>query len=812
MAVYTVKDNQTNKIITFQWNDEKPPTEKDLEEVFASATQEKKDTLFRLRTPKESISLLKELYKNPWAESLRIAKEEVLGGVSDIGRELGYGTPEPRQDIEKTRFPMKMGAQKEFTPSGAALSTGKIALGALRIPWAPITGVTRAFIGAPTERTALKAGASPGLARGIGLGAEIAPQVLAPAGAFRKTIGTALKKAAYGPRIAESTMKEWPEAVRNVQAGLKELAKLRRPQEALYSLERGKRAGTVEAIGKTMKGRKAFYAQKAALKGELPKIEFESLAGKIKEKDVDTLLDMIEAAPHLRPFEKVTAKEGLMISLVPQGGRLIRKSEIALLREVFPEKFVKTILDNRPLLKKLTDFGVELANVPRTMMATTDLSAAFRQGIFAAPRHPVKFTKAFGSQFKYAFSEKAFNKLMKGIKGHPNYDLARKYKVAFTDLGGLAGEEAYMGANIAEKIPFFGRIIRGSNRAYTGFLNKFRMDIFDDFIKRNPVITKSQEGMKQLSALVNAATGRGNLYGVFKKGAPLLNVGFFSPRLMASRLKLLNPLYYTNPKLNPAVRKEALTQLLSFATTGMTVLGLAKLAGAEVGINPSSADFGKIKVGNTRYDIWGGFQQYARLAGQLITGKMVSTTTGHEYTLGEGYKPTTRFDIALRFLESKENPVLSFVTHLLKGQTFIGEEFDVPAEVINRMTSMVVQDLYDIYKEGGLKDVPWATPAIFGVGMQTYGRQVPRMEFTPSGKLTTRLHNVPGLGEDIMHRIRGTSPSNIPTFLQGGIVEREKLKSDIEYQKRQLKKERDESLEELVKYRQRQLERMGGGG
>ena len=44
---------------------------------------------------------------------------------------------------------------------------------------------------------------------------------------------------------------------------------------------------------------------------------------------------------------------------------------------------------------------------------------------------------------------------------------------------------------------------------------------------------------------------------------------------------------------------------------------LAKLAGAEVGDDPEDSDFGKIIIGNTRIDIWGGIQQPMRL---LMTG------------------------------------------------------------------------------------------------------------------------------------------------------------------------------------------------
>ena len=258
---------------------------------------------------------------------------------------------------------------------------------------------------------------------------------------------------------------------------------------------------------------------------------------------------------------------------------------------------------------------LEALNLPRAIMATADLSAPLRQGIFSAARNPKTFLKNFGSMFKYAFSEKAYRNLKADIVTSPNYSLYQKYKLPLTDVSaGLTGREEQFMSTLADKIPIFGTLSKGSNRAYTGFLNKMRVDLFDDFVK-----TAKLEGItdpkffEDAATFVGSATGRGKL-GRFEDAAKLLNTTFFSPRLMASRVNLINPVYYA--KLNPTVRKEALKTLASFIGTGTGVLAMAKLNGADVSADPRSADFGKIKIGKTRYDIWGGFQQYARVIGQ----------------------------------------------------------------------------------------------------------------------------------------------------------------------------------------------------
>jgi len=402
-------------------------------------------------------------------------------------------------------------------------------------------------------------------------------------------------------------------------------------------------------------------------------------------------------------------------------------------------------------------------NLPRAIMATADLSAPLRQGIFSAARNPKTFAKNFGKMFKYAFSEDAYRGLKADILTSPNYSLYVKHKLPLTDISNqLTGREEQFMSQWAELIPGFGKIAKGSNRAYSGFLNKMRMDLFDDFVK-----TAKSEGITDAkffddaSKFVGSATGRGRLLDVLEPHAGILNGIFFSPRLMASRINLINPIYYT--KLHPAVRKEALKTLASFVGTGMSILGLAKLNGAEVGTDPRSADFGKIKMGNTRYDIWGGFQQYARLIGQLTTGEKISTTTGKETQLGSGgFNAPTRESIFIDFLKSKTNPLTSFAIRASQGEQF-GEKFNLPAEVIDRFIPMIAQDAFDLSKEYGLaQGIGMAIPGAFGVGSMTYGDQIPMLTKTSIGNPSVKWRSQPSLGETILNSITGKQISSIP--------------------------------------------------
>ncbi len=511
--------------------------------------------------------------------------------------------------------------------------------------------------------------------------------------------------------------------VQKIITALKEAKPLRAKQEVMFTAERAKRfPKAMEALEK-VRGRKGFEAAKAKLKGEMEKVEFESL--KLTQADVESLFNQIIDSPAVVGIQKIPAGLGLAKLLGEKGGVVPTASELILLNKVFPKELVQTILSKRARWDKIKTGMLEGANVPRALMASYDLSFGLRQGIFLAGRYPKEFARSFIAQFKLFGSEKAFKALKTEIASRPTYELmvGGRRKLALTEMDAALSlrEEAFMGAAWAEKVPLVGKGVRASNRAYTGFANKLRADVFDHLIKsaektgRNP--WKDPALVDSIIDFVNAGSGRGSLK-VLEQAAVNLNTVLFSPRLIASRLNLLNPRFYM--KLDPFVRKQALQSLLAFTSMTTTVLGLAKLGGAEVSLDPRSADFAKIKIGNTRLDIMGGFQQYIRTAAQFLSGRTVSTTTGKVSVLGEGYKPQTRLGILTRGAEYKLAPVASFAVNLLRGQTTFGEPLNVPEEVAKRFVPMVIQDINDLAKDDP-ELLPVSVLGVFGVGIQTYG-------------------------------------------------------------------------------------------
>jgi hypothetical protein len=102
-------------------------------------------------------------------------------------------------------------------------------------------------------------------------------------------------------------------------------------------------------------------------------------------------------------FEKVNAQTGIKKLLGAEGGTIPTQGELKLLNEVFPPEFIQAVLDNRSTVQKLFSIGENALNLPRAMMATADLSAPLRQGVFLIGRPktwlpPIKDYKKISNQ------------------------------------------------------------------------------------------------------------------------------------------------------------------------------------------------------------------------------------------------------------------------------------------------------------------------------------------------------------------------------------------------------------------------------
>ena len=547
--------------------------------------------------------------------------------------------------------------------------------------------------------------------------------------AYKPAFGLSIEEKNLKPITTTAITPKTEDPVQIVIDAIQGAKPIRALQETGYTEARGIKFGAAKAVGKTVTGESGFYAELRQLRGELPKVQFEAIRDKVGQGNVEKLFDIVAKSPALSYTETISARTGLAKLFGEYGGTVPTEGELALLEEVFPKEFTKSLIELQPWTDKMKKAGVQLLNIPRALMASFDFSFGGKQGLFLAARYPKEFGKAFLNQFKAFGSEKGYQTVNELIRTSPRFDLAKKSGLALTNVGGVIGKrEESFASQWAEKIPLgIGKMVRASGRAYTAMANKLRIDVFSSLVNQAQSAGRelTPELTKAIAAFVNAGSGRSSL-GMFERSAVNLNAIMFSPRWWASRLTLLNPVSYI--KADPFVRKEMLKTLFSFAGMVLTFLGLAKLGGAEVSGDCTSSDFGKIKIGNTRIDITAGFQQQIRMACQLVIGKYTSATTGKTATLGEGYKPLTRWDIITRQFESKAAPIVSFIIDIMKGTTYVGEPVKLSTEIQQRLTPMVIQGLYDIAKDNPSL-LPLGILGVFGLGIQTFQ---PKTQATPT--------------------------------------------------------------------------------
>lgn len=477
--------------------------------------------------------------------------------------------------------------------------------------------------------------------------------------------------------------------------------------------EREERAKEKEANKKSPEQR-ALQTLKARTKNEITKLEEQLKNNDFEKEDNKAPLQLDKEATEL-------------------------KDKLIKLRQERAVRLLRMEYANRNKIRKAFDAAANVLNVPRSLMASVDFSAPLRQSAIVTVTNPKVAAMAGLEMFKQAFSQNRFDRWFYDLQETERYQLMQQaglYVADPHDPRMSVREEQFM-SNLAEKIPIVGKLVKGSERAYVSYLNKMRVDLFnrytDAFENDGFTWNNHPELYEGLAKFLNNSTGRGDL-GPLEVAAPILNSAFFSPRLMASRVNILglNPMYYI--KLPPKIREEAIISLLQFVSVGFLTLQLIKLAYgcdeadennkdcATVEYDPRSSDFGKIRIGNTRWDIWGGFQQYVRISAQLLKGETKSINSGAIQDLsGEGQFKKTRADQLFAFFRGKLAPVPSFVVDQLAGRDVLGNKVTLQESVISRLTPLMLSDLTKSMQQDGVKALfTQGIPATFGVGVQNY--------------------------------------------------------------------------------------------
>lgn len=456
-----------------------------------------------------------------------------------------------------------------------------------------------------------------------------------------------------------------------------------------------------------------FEKQKAGILSADELAEAKQLARETKRPEMPAPAAKVPSGP----FENITPEQ-VTQSL---SDRLKKASEDP---NVAPEEIQEMLKDLDEVIRLNPDIDKpglirQVLGVNKALLTSWDLSAPGRQGkAFILEKSwrssIIPMVKAWGSK-------KAADTIQQSIIDHPSgyfkrgVNAAGKETKSFHERMGLdlaLREEAF-------NTPFLKKFqerlgVEKSSRAHTAFLNKLRSDQFVSMMEAAKKVGLDPETnltiAKTYADFINSATGRGGLdIGKWKlsRNTAALNDVFFAPKNLSGQIRtwnnVLNPVKYYN--YDPVMRKQALKSLFAVAGAGLGVTGMANMAGVNVSFNPVSSDFLKLKFGDTRVDLFGGYQQFPVAAAKFMSGLSTSTLPnkkGHlvttDLTAGK-YGQQTRETIAERFFTNRLSPLGSFVYAWMSNREFDGKPFEFKRAAFERVFPIAAKDIQELAAE-----------------------------------------------------------------------------------------------------------------
>lgn len=329
------------------------------------------------------------------------------------------------------------------------------------------------------------------------------------------------------------------------------------------------------------------------------------------------------------------------------------------------------------------------AGLAKALKASLDNSAIFRQGWKTLATNPILWQKNARQSFmdiaKQLGGKDTLKEVTADIVSRPNFAKYEKMKLAIGNV-----EEEFP-TDLPGKVPILGRAYKASEGAYTGFLYRQRADIADKLLQvaeKTGVDVNDKAQLESMGKLVNSLTGRGNLGRFEGTAANSLNNLFFSARFLKSNIDTLTA-HQLQKGVTPFVRKQAAENLVKVVAASAAIMSIAnwvKPGSAE--LDPRSKNFGKIKIGNTTFDVTGGMDALTTLAAQIVKQSTKSTTTGVVTKLNSGYGSQTGMDVLNNFFENKLSPAASFVKDMIKQQDFNGNKPTAGSEASNLFTPL----------------------------------------------------------------------------------------------------------------------------
>jgi len=426
------------------------------------------------------------------------------------------------------------------------------------------------------------------------------------------------------------------------------------------------------------------------------------------------------------------------------GGRVARNLEpleVESMRDVTQAPLFDAA-PRKPLLKALKVVA-DIYNIPRSMQSSMDISFPFRQGaIFLVPptrwkttgRAMVEMFRAMipdrptsvkgGIKAQFAPKTERYQRMVNALGSDLDAQTGMESGVKFTSQTGgfLRGREEDFASDLAGRLPG----VRESQQAFTMAADYTRLNMFK--LYKNVLDKRAaqegwsadqiKDGYKRAAKWINIGSGRGNFGEKADRVMDALSFPFFSPRLVASRIAILNPVTYLRNLSTPGGRevlKMQMSEMAQFTAMVGATLFLAKQAGFKVETNPDKSNFLQLRLGNYHYDGLAGLQPIMRLIWRI--GKDAALVAqGEERAKGE----KGALEVGARFLRSKAAPVPSFFVDAFDRKTFEGKPFNLTDAAAERVMPLMWKDFIEAYQREGISGPFALAPGGIGFGAQYY--------------------------------------------------------------------------------------------
>lgn len=373
-------------------------------------------------------------------------------------------------------------------------------------------------------------------------------------------------------------------------------------------------------------------------------------------------------------------------------------------------------------------------DVSVSLVASWDNSFLGRQGLHSLLTEPTRFIQAKVKGVPYNniwwnMAKKSFSDIVKEL-GQKNakdavmadYLSRENYMNGEYSKAKLVPKtEEQFPTSLPEKIPVFGRIYTAAESAFINSAIRARIDLYDFYKKLGEKngVKWDEAQVKDAGTFINALTARGKLGQAGE--SPIVKVIMWAPKMLKANWDVLTAHTGGTGLETTFARQQAAMNMVSVISTSYAIMNIANAiwpGSAET--DPRSSDFGKIRIGNTRFDYTGGAASLITLASRLATQSTKSSTTGAVTELGTGYGQSSWFDVAISFLTNKTTPPVGAVIDWAEGQNFQGDKPTIANTVYNAFTPIAIQNAIDLKDDASAEAVWGAILDGIGINASTY--------------------------------------------------------------------------------------------